>query len=198
MPAWLGCALAGMFMAVALHRIGGRDAPAALMSVGMAAMAVGMGGIGPNLVHGQWWAAGFAALSLWSASTLVRRPRPVTGRLLHGHLPHLVGGAAMIYMCMAGVAYETPVTVTSVVFQVPGGHHHGSSDLYVAGLSNGHGGLGPSLFVLAGWLLAVYFVFASVCVLTSRRGVDGPPARRDAVVEAAMGLGTMVMLVSMI
>lgn len=201
MPAWLGCTLAGVFAAVALFRFRRRELPAMLMALGMAVMAVGMGGIGPHLVHGPWWAAGFAVLALWSASALIRAPRPLTGQLLHGHLPHLVGGAAMIYMCVAGLAYATPVSVTPVGFELDGfaaGHHHGgAAALSVAGLGSGPAALGPTLFALTGWILAVYFLFAAVCVLTSRRrGVTVP--QRHAVAEAATGVGTMIMLVSMI
>ena len=199
MPAWLGCTLAGIFAAVALYRVRGRQLPAMLMALGMAVMAVGMGGIGPHLVHGPWWAAAFTVLALWPAGTLIRRPRPRTGQLLHGHLPHLVGGTAMVYMCVAGLAYATPVTVTPVGFELDDGHHHGSAAaLSVAGLSSGPGALGPSLFALAGWLLAMYFLFAAVCVLTSRRRNAGLPPRPHAVAEASMGIGTMIMLVSMI
>ncbi|HEY9415654.1 MAG TPA: DUF5134 domain-containing protein [Pseudonocardia sp.] len=199
MPAWLGCALAGVFAAVAVYRLRRREVPATLMALGMAVMAVGMGGIGPHLVHGPWWAAGFGVLALWSASGLLRRPRPLIGPLLHNHLPHLVGGAAMIYMCVAGLTYASPVTVTPVGFELDSGHHHGSAAaLSIAGLGSGPGALGPSLFALAGWLLVVYFLFASVCVLTRRRGTAERPPHRHAVVEALMGAGTMVMLVSMI
>jgi hypothetical protein len=199
MPAWLGCTLAGIFAVVALYRVRRRELPAMLMAVGMAAMAVGMGGIGPHLVHGPWWAAGFTVLALWSASALIRRPRPPTRHIVQDHLPHLVGGTAMIYMCVAGLAYATPVTVTTVGFEVGGGHHHGSeAALSIAGLSGGPGALGPSLFALVGWLLAVYFLFAAVCVLTRRRGAAGLPPNRHVVVEAATGIGTMIMLVSMI
>jgi hypothetical protein len=195
MPAWLGCTLAGIFVAVALHRVLGRELPAMLMAVGMAVMALEMGGIGPHLVHGPWWAAVFTVLALWPASALIRRPRPQTGQLVQGHLPHLIGGTAMVYMCVAGLAYA-PVSVTPVGFEVGGGHHHGSAAaLSVAGLSSGPDALGPSLFALAGWLLALYFLFAAVCVLTRRHG---RPPRRHAVAEAAMGVGTMIMLVSMI
>lgn len=203
MPVWLGCTLAGIFAAVALYRLGRRELPAMLMALGMAVMAVDMSGIGPHLVHGPWWAAGFAVLAVWSASALIRAPRPWTGQLLHGHLPHLVGGAAMIYMCVAGLTYAAPVSVTPVGFELDGfaagaGHHHGgAAALSVAGLGSGPGAVGPTLFAMAGWLLAVYFLFASVCVLTSRRrGVTD--SRRHAVAEAAMGVGTMIMLVSMI
>lgn len=199
MPAWLGCTLAGVFAAVAFYRFRRREVPAMLMALGMAVMAVGMGGVGPHLVHGPWWAAGFAALALWSAGRLIRGPRPVRGQLLHGHIPHLVGGAAMVYMSMASLAYSTPVTVAPVGFEVDGGHHHGgAAALSVVGLSSDPGALGPSLFALAGWLLAVYFLFASVCVLTRRQGATGHPPRRHCVVEALMGAGTMIMLVSMI
>jgi hypothetical protein len=91
------------------------------------------------------------------------------------------------------------VTVTPVGFEVPRGHHHGSAAaLSVAGLSNGPPALGTCLFALAGWLLAIYFLFAALCVLTSRRGPTALPSRRHAVAEAAMGVGTMIMLVSMI
>ncbi|MDQ2708814.1 MAG: hypothetical protein M3Z25_14750 [Actinomycetota bacterium] len=55
-----------------------------------------------------------------------------------------------------------------------------------------------SLFALAGWLLAGYLLLAAVCVLT-RRDADSRPVRsRQAVVEAAMGVGTVIMLVPMI
>lgn len=199
MPAWLGVTLAGVFAVVTAYRLRRRDAPAALMAAGMAVMSAGMGGIGPHLVHGPWWAAGFGVLALWSASALIRGPRPPTGALLHDHLPHLVGGAAMIYMCVAGLAYATPVTVSPVGFETDGGHHHGGvAALSVAGLGTGPGALGPSLFALLGWLLAVYFLLAAVCVLTRRRGTQNLPPHRHCVVEAVMGVGTMVMLVSMI
>jgi hypothetical protein len=199
MPSWLGCILAGIFAAVALYRVRRREPAAMLMATGMAAMALGMGGIGPHVVHGPWWAAAFGILALWPAGALVHDPRPRRGQLLHGHLPHLVGGAAMVYMCVAGLAYASPVTVTPVGFEVPGGHHHGSAAaLSVAGLGTGPGALGPSLFALAGWLLAVYFLFAAVCVLTRRPDPATIPPRRHAVAEAAMGIGTMIMLVSMI
>src|SRR4051794_17285652 len=111
MPPWLGCILAGIFAAVALYRVRRREVPALLMALGMAVMAIGMGGIGPHLVHGPWWAAAFVVVALWPANALIRAPRPSSGELLHSHLPHLVGGAAMVYMCVAGLAYTTPVSV---------------------------------------------------------------------------------------
>jgi hypothetical protein len=211
MPAWLGAALAGLFAAVGVYRVRCRDVPGAVMALGMAAMAAGMGGIGPHLVHGPWWAAAFGVVALWPAYALVRQRRTLPSRnsLVHGHLPHVVGGVAMVYMCVAGLSF-----VAAPAAPVPGpaagadtvgyeltavhDHHSAGSALAAAGVIGGPESLAVGLFALLGWLLAGYFLFAAVCVLT-RRGPDARPVcTRRAVAEAAMSLGTIVMLVAVI
>lgn len=202
MPAWLGIALCVMFASVGVHRARHRDACGTLMAAGMAVMALGMGGIGPHLVHGPWWAAGFALVALWPTLCLLRPggSLPRRGALLHGHVPHLLGGVAMVYMCIAGLAFAPaqPVDPAAVGYQLTAVHEHHAGGLVAAGVIGGPESASVGLFALLGWLLAGYFLFSAVCGLT-RRGADArPTCSRRAVTEAAMGVGTIVMLVSMI
>jgi len=206
MPAWLGVALCVTFASIGVQRARHRDVCGTLMAAGMGVMALGMGGIGPHLVHGPWWAGAFALVALWPTLCLVRRGSspPRRGALLHGHVPHLVGGAAMVYMCVAGLAFapaRTPdpaVDPATVGYQLAAAHEHHAGGLVAAGVIGGPESASVGLFALLGWLLAGYFLFSAVCGVT-RRGSDArPTCSRRAVTEATMGLGTMVMLVSMI
>ncbi|MBA2324693.1 MAG: DUF5134 domain-containing protein [Pseudonocardiales bacterium] len=174
MPGWLGVTLTGMFAAVTLHRVRCRNVPGSLMAIGMAAMAIGMGGIGPHVVHGPWWAAGFAALALWPVLALARGLRPDRGSVLHGHLPHLVGCVAMVYMCVAGLTFISAPgsaaasgstaggTAVTGGFQLVGEHDHGRHSALAATVTDGPGSLGAGLFALAGWLLAGYLGLAMI------------------------------------
>lgn len=203
MPAWLGIALCVMFASVGFHRARHRDVSGVLMALGMAVMALGMGGIGPHLVHGPWWAGVFAVVALCPTVTRIHqgRGRPSRNALLHRHLPHLVGGAAMVYMCMTGLAFVAPPPAgpATVGYQLTAVHDHGGqAALAAVGVIGGPESPAVGLFALLGWLLAGYFLFAAVCVLT-RRGPDARPVcSRRAVAEAAMGVGTIVMLASVI
>lgn len=199
MPTWLGVALASSFAVVAVHRTVRRDAPGALMEAGMAVMSFGMAGIGPMLVHGPWWGLVFMLVAVWpllrpalarfSALTGVggRRPGPVCG----GPLAHLLGGAAMLYMCtlpMHGTGTGTPALAVSTTPM------HGHSGM--AGMSGPMVTVGPGStpVALIGWALACYFLLGTITALTRRTG-DGAGAVR--LPEAVMGFGTVVMLVAM-
>lgn len=236
MPAWLGVALAGVFTVVTAYRLRRRDAPAALMAAGMAVMAVGMGGIGPHLVHGPWWAAGFALVAAWPVLAWARGRagspawQASLASAAPGHLGHLLGGAAMAYMCVAGlghatgavaggspagaiagpalaaVAGETAGTIAggtvagpalaAPTYQLAAHDHGGQAAAAVTGSAGGP--VSAGLLALAGWLLACYFLLAAICALT-RRTADGTPVRRPrSAAEAAMGLGTMIMLVAVL
>ena len=204
MPAWLGVALAASFGLVAAHRGIRRDVPGTLMAAGMAVMSLGMGGVGPDAIHGLWWAAAFAAVAIWP---LIRRHRaaPVCG----GPLAHVLGGAAMVYMCalpsmrgssgpaaaLAANASVLPSTTAHL------GHHGmagmGSIDLPGAAPLGIPGPLGAALALL-GWGLACYFLLGTVTVLT-RRNADGALAapRPTVLGEALMAFGTVIMLVAL-
>jgi hypothetical protein len=210
MPGWLGVALAVAFALIGAHRAVWRDAPGALMAAGMAAMSLGMAGIGPMLVHGPWWALVFVVVAVWPLSrpvlarvALLRvdRAGPVCG----GPLSHLLGGVAMFYMCAA-----------PAIEPMPGmsGMHDGSAlTAHASHLPAMTGMAGtPSLggatmdmttastpLALVGWALACYFLLGTVSALT-RRGPDGRyamAARLPLLGEAVMGFGTVVMLVAM-
>jgi hypothetical protein len=194
MPAWLGLTLAAAFAVVAGYRVRRRDPAAALMAAGMAVMAVGMGGVGPHVVHGVWWALGFAVVALWPVVRDLGRPRELRPRLGRA-VPYLVSGAAMVYMCTAGLAFAPPADGPAVVTAgFTAGEHDHSGHAALAAAQLGGGSLSVGLFALAGWLLACYYLLASVCAVT-RRGADGE-VRRSAptAAEAVMGLGTMIML----
>ena len=186
----LGFLLAVAFGLVAAQRGGCRDAPGAVMAAGMAAMSLGMGGIGPTFLHGPWWAAGFAVVAAWP---LVRPPR---GGVCGGPVTHLLGGVAMLDMCalpaMAGAA--TPPAIAAV----PVAHHHSMAGMGAVELPGmpmtAPGPLGTALTLL-GWVLACYFLLATVTALTRRAPGGAPSAPRlTAFGEAAMGLGTALML----
>jgi hypothetical protein len=188
---WLGVLLAGAFGLVTVHLGVRRDAPGAAMAAGMAVMSLGMGGIGPDLVHGPWWAAGFAAVGVWP---LVRPPR---GGVCGGPLTHLLGGVAMVHLCLLPTMDDAAPTTTDTVRLAPTGHHAmpgmGPVDLPGAPMTM-PGPLGGVLALL-GWALACYFLLGTVTALTRRHPDGAPPARRSvALGEAAMGLGTVVML----
>jgi hypothetical protein len=197
MPGWLGVGLAAAFGLVAVHRGPRRDLPGSVAAAGMAVMSLGMAGIGPAVVHGPWWAAWFAAVAVWP---LVRPP---SAGVCGGPLAHLLGGVAMIYMCvqpsmrtMGGTgAAPTADTVTLV----HAGHHAmaGIDPINLPGAPmTTPGPLGAALALL-GWALACYFLLGTVSALTRRDAGGALIAPRLAVLgEAAMGLGTVVMLVA--
>lgn len=209
MPGWLGVALVVAFSLVAGYRAGRRDAPGALMALGMAVMSAAMadfGGVvfGTAWPSGPWWAAGFAVLALWPLVT--RRG----GRVCGGPAVHLVGGLAMIYMCLLADPHSA------------GGHGHAGWGTALAASANpldagghaAHGGFPPTAsmlpstgasmtatdggFALVGWALACYFLLATITALT-RRNLDDTLALPSlaAIGESVMGFGTMVMLVAM-
>lgn len=193
MPAWLGVTLALCFAAVTAHRIVRRDVPGALMAAGMAVMSFGMAGIGPMLVHGLWWGLGFVLVAVWPllhpfaarAPVVARwRPGPVCG----GRLAHLLGGAAMVYMCTLPMhdmsSGHTTLTVSATAM-------HGHSGMGGAPMVLG---AGTTPLALIGWGLACYFLLGTVTALTRRT----PDVTRAALLpEAFMGFGTVVMLVAM-
>jgi hypothetical protein len=141
--------------------------------------------------------------------------RPPAGGVCGGPATHLLGGVAMVDMCvlpamastagasvpmtgpaMAGVPMAGPAM--AAVPMAPPGHHHsmpgvGAVDLPGAPLAT-PGPLGAALTLL-GWALACYFLLATIAALT-RRGTGGTPAaaRSARLGEAAMGLGTALML----
>jgi Domain of unknown function (DUF5134) len=195
LPAWLGVALAASFGLVAAHRAVLRDLPAALMAAGMAVMSLGMAGVGLGLVHGPWWAAGFASVAVWP---LVRGV-PVCG----GRLAHLLGGVAMVYMCalpghQVGAGAGSPAGGGGLA-TLAGHHGHGGAEVTVpGGASAGLVGPGGGALALLGWALACYFLLGTVSALTRRdaAGVFTSP-RPTVLVEAAMALGTAVMLAAL-
>jgi uncharacterized protein DUF5134 len=207
MPGWLGLLLAGAFALVAGHRGAQRDAPGALMALGMTIMAADMAeparsaALAAVAPHGPWWAAGFAAIALWP---LVGRGR--AGQVCGGPVSHLVGGMAMIYMCMPAPLPRgvDPALAASESLLGGSGHaghaghaaHHGSS-VGLGGIPTAPAPLDGAL-ALAGWALACYFLLATVTALT-RRDADGALAvpRLPVLAEAAMAFGTVIMLVAM-
>lgn len=206
MPGWLGLMLAGAFVLVAAHRAARRDAPGALMALGMALMAadmakpVGASALGAAGPHGPWWAAGFAAVALWP---LVGRGRVRAGRVCGGPVSHLVAGLAMIYMCVpAPLPYGVdPALAASQSLLGGSGHaehaaHHGPP-VALGGVPTAAAPLDGAL-ALAGWALACYFLLATITALT-RRDADGALAmpRLAVLGEAAMAFGTVIMLVAM-
>lgn len=216
MPGWLGLTLAVGFALVAMHRGVRRDAPGALMALGMAVMAADMAApseaavMGAAAPHGPWWAAGFAVVALWPLVGVGRRR---AGRVCGGPVSHLFGGLAMIYMCvLADIPSTTspashgadPALAVSASLLDGSGHaahaahaaHHGSG----VGLGGATGATTPldGALALVGWALACYFLLATVTALT-RRNADGTPAvpRLAVLGEAAMAFGTVIMLVAM-
>ncbi|MDX6584884.1 MAG: hypothetical protein QOI10_4068 [Solirubrobacterales bacterium] len=199
MPGWLGVGLAAALGLVAAHRGLRRDLPGSVTAAGKAVMSLGMAGIGPTVVHGPWWAAGFAAVAVWP---LVRPP---SAGVCGGPLAHLLGGVAMTYMClqpsmrmMAGTGTGTAPTADMVTL-VHAGHHAmagmGPIDL-LGGPMTAPGPLGAALTLLD-WALVCYFLLGTVTALTRRDAGGALIAPRLAVLgEAAMGLGTVVMLVA--
>jgi hypothetical protein len=195
LPTWLGVTLAASFGLVTAHRAALRDLPAALMAGGMAVMSLGMAGVGPDLVHGPWWAAGFASVALWP---LVRGV-PVCG----GRLPHLLGGVAMVYMCalpghQVGASAGSPAGAGGLM-TLAGHHGHGGAEVALpGGVAAGLVGPGGGALALLGWVLALYFLLGTVSALTRRdaSGVLTTP-RPSVLGEAAMALGTAVMLTAL-
>jgi len=210
-PAWLGVALAASFGVVAAHRVIRRDVPGTLMAAGMAVMSLGMGGVGPALVHGPWWAAAFAAVAIWPL--IVRhRAAPVCG----GPLAHVLGGIGMVYMCalpsmratsgtsgtsgssgtgtaLAANASALPSTTAHL------GHHMEGMGMDLPGaVPLGIPGPVGGALALLGWGLACYFLLGTVTVLT-RRNADGALAapRLTVLGEALMAFGTVVMLIAL-
>lgn len=190
MPTWLGVTLAASFGLVTAHRAALRDLPAALMAAGMAIMSLGMAGVGPDLVHGPWWAAGFASVALWP---LVRGV-PVCG----GRLAHLLGGVAMVYMC-ALPGHQVGASPGAGGVTLAGHHGHGGAVVALPG-GAAAGLVGPKGGPLAlfGWVLALYFLLGTVSALTRRDAAGVLTTPRPSVLgEAAMALGTAVMLTAL-
>jgi hypothetical protein len=197
LPTWLGVALAASFGLVTAHRAALRDLPAALMAAGMAAMSLGMAGVGPDLVHGPWWGAGFASVAAWP----VVRGVPVCG----GRLAHLLGGVAMVYMC-ALPGHQVEAGAGSAAGAGAGGlvtlvGHHGYGGAEVAlpgGAAAGLVGSGGDALALLGWVLACYFLLGAVSALTRRDAAGVLTTPRPSVLgEAAMALSTAVMLTAL-
>jgi hypothetical protein len=193
LPTWLGVALAASFALVAAHRAVRRDVSGALMAAGMAMMSLAMAGIGHEWVHGPWWAAGFAGVALWP---LVRRV-PVCG----GRLAHLLGGVAMVYMCALHVGHPAsgPAVAAGAGEVVAiAEHHHGAAEVVLPGATAAMSGPAGAGLALLGWALACYFLLGAVSALTRRDPAGTLAAPRASVLgEAAMGLGTVVMLVAL-
>jgi hypothetical protein len=197
MPGWLGVVLAAALGPVTVHRGLRRDLPGSVTAAGMAVMSLGMAGIGPPVVHGPWWAAGFAAVAVWP---LVRPP---SAGVCGGPLAHLLGGVAMTYMCvqpsMRTMGGTGTAPTADMVTLVHAGHHAmadmGPIDL-PGGPMTAPGPLDTALTLLC-WALTCYFLLGTVTALT-RRDVGGAltAPRLPALGEAAMGLGTVVMLVA--
>jgi hypothetical protein len=201
-------ALTVAFALVAVHRAVRRDLPGTLMAAGMAAMSPGMAGLGPDVVHGWWWAAAFAVVAVWPVvGRVVRGGR--AGEVCGGPLGHLLGGVAMIYLCAlhglpgpagpssAGASTRLTAHGTSLV---PLGHHHGTSGtsgVTLPGTIGPSGWVGVALAVL-GWGLVCYFLLRTVIAMT-RRDAEGTStaSRPTALGEAWMAVGTVIMLVAM-
>jgi hypothetical protein len=183
LPSWLGLALACAFALVAVHRGLRRAVSGSVMAAGMAAMSLGMAGVGPAVVGGLWWAAGFAAVTIWP---LVPASRGGSGS---GRIAHVLGGVAMVYMC------AMPIMPTgSAVHIAPAPTGHAMADMGPVDLPVTPGPLGGAA-ALFGWVLACYFLLGTITALT-RRTADGTPSERkmSALEQAAMGFGTVVML----
>jgi hypothetical protein len=191
--AGLGVALVAAFGLVAVHRGLRSDVPGSVMAAGMIVMALGMAGIGPTVVHGPWWAAGFAAVAVWPLA------RPPRSDVCGAPLAHLLGGVAMAYMCAlpamrtSGGSALTADTITPA----PTGHETmagmGPIDLRGAPMT-APGSVGDVL-ALVGWALACYFLLGAVTALT-RRNTDNAVPLLAVVGEAGMRLGTAVMLIA--
>jgi hypothetical protein len=225
MPTWLGVVVAGCFALVATHRTVRRDAAGALMAAGMAVMSVGMGGVGPMFVQGPWWSLGFLGIAIWpllaTAPPLRRVPiigAQHAGPVCGGPLSHLLGGVAMVYMCMVpmpGMGGHTSMTAhASELTASAGGHHAVAGHHAMAGHHTmaGHQAMAgrqmaapmPALaessspYALLGWALAGYFFLGAVSAMTRRNAAGTVGVRRGgAVAEAVMGAGTVIMLVAM-
>ncbi len=197
MSSWLSLALTALCGVVAVHRGLHREAPASVMAAGMAAMSLDMAATGPTLMHGPWWAAGFAVVAVWPLLRPNRRGRVST---VGTQVAHLLCGLAMIYMCAlptmpamddvtaaAGSAHPTPA---------PTGHAMagmGPVDLPV-GPAAVPGPLGGAMALL-GWALSCYFLLSTITTLTRR---TASPSRLAVLDEAAVGLATAVMLVAVV
>jgi hypothetical protein len=184
LPSWLGAALACAFALVAVHRGLRRAVPGSVMAAGMAVMSLSMAGVGPAVVDGPWWAAGFAAVTIWP---LVPASRGGTGS---GRIAHVLGGVAMVYMC----AMPSMPTTGSAVHIAPTPTGHAMTDMGPLDLPVAPGPLGGAA-ALFGWVLGCYFLLGTITALT-RRTADGTPSERkmSALEQAAMGFGTVVML----
>jgi hypothetical protein len=198
MTSWIGLALAGLCGLAAVRRGLHREAPASVMAAGMAVMLLGMAGIGPTLVHGPWWAAGFAAVAVWP---LLRPPGRRMGSSIRAHL---LCGLAMISMCalpamptMDGVATAAGADHLTAIPTGPAMAGMGPVDLPV-GLTAVPGPLGGAMALL-GWALACYFLLSTITTLTRRTAAcTSTPGRLAMLDEAAMGLATAVMLVAFV
>ena len=206
MPGWLGVALTSAFAFVAVHRTVWRDVPGALMAAGMAVMALGMAGIGPLFVSGPWWALAFVLIAVWPVlrpvvRLAVAKLAPLgpdrAGPVCGGPLSHLLGGVAMVYMCAMPISGPM-----SGMTGMSDGSHGVALTAHSSHLSamSVMADMTPTSTPLAlvGWVLACYFLLGTVSALT-RRGTDGAVAapRLSLLGEAAMGLGTVIMLVAM-
>jgi hypothetical protein len=210
-PTWLAVALAAVLGLVGVHRAVRRDLAGALMAAGMAAMPVDM--LGPGLVHGPWWAAGFGVVALWP---LVRGV-PVCG----GRRSHLLCGLAMAYMCAVPSAdaphpgagsSATSAASGSELVTASAHRAHQAVEVVLPGVAGLPGTVGTALpgtvgsvlpgavgtaLALLGWGLALYFLLGAVSALTRRDAAGALAAPRPLVLgEAAMALGSVVMLVA--
>jgi Domain of unknown function (DUF5134) len=201
MTTWIGLGLALVFGLVAVHRGLRRQVPGSVMAAGMALMAPGMAGIGPTLVSGPWWAVGFAAVAVWP----LIRPSGGTGGVSGrggAPIPHLLCGVTMIYMCalptMPTMGDGEAASVTHHITAAPSGQAMaGMGPIDLAGVPIiVPGPLGVAAALL-GWALACYFLLGTITALTRRDARGGSTITRLAALdEAAMGFGTVVMLIA--
>jgi Domain of unknown function (DUF5134) len=196
MTSWLGLALAGICGLVAVRRGLHREAPASVMAAGMAVMSFAMAGLGPTLVHGPWWAAGFAAVAVWPLLRSWGR------RVRSAEVGHLLCGLAMTYMCAlpAMPAMDGAAIAASADHLSAAPPDHAMAGMGPIDLPGGPTAVpGPvgGAMALLGWALACYFLLSTITTLT-RRATDAAPTRpRLAMLdEAVVGLVTAVMLVA--
>ena len=164
-------------------RIWSRPAADADIDVAHILMGVAMAGTlagGPRQVPGGVWVAVFSAVTAWFAWRVVRETRGSSGlgaRLAGHHVPHLIHGAAMIYMFAA----LRPVGDSSSGIAIDGmsgglGSTMGTLSVPAVGLA--------FVVVMAGWA-----VFDLDRISTSRRG-SGAPAEAPSAPTTELALAT--------
>lgn len=200
MSSWLSLALTALCGVVAVHRGLHREASASVMAAGMAVMSLDMAGIGPTLMHGPWWAAGFAVVAVWP---LLRPNRRGRVRPVSTQVAHLLCGLAMIYMCaLPAMPAMDNVTATGSAQPTPAPTGHAMAGMGAVDLPVGPtavpGPLGGAMALL-GWALSCYFLLSTITTLTRRTAGDTATTSRLAMLdEAAVGLATAVMLVAVV